>query len=136
MYDIRPMRPDEEAEVRRLFRLAHSRRPDQAKQFYFLNPTLVAVRSDGKIAGHASMAVDNQMVCWLRDTVVNPRMQGQGIGGQLMDARIAVATELGCRVFIGAVDPDNTPMQQILQRRGFHACQTMHDGRQLWVRSE
>jgi glucosamine-phosphate N-acetyltransferase len=63
---------------------------------------LVAVVSDGKIAGTTTLLVEQKfihgggLVGHIEDVAVGPDFEGQGVGSTLVRAGIAKAKELGC----------------------------------------
>ena len=117
---IRPMRPDEEATVRAIFRACHPDYETKGPLWFFAHPTLVL--DEGEILGWTSFTLsptDRGYVAYLMDTCVRPDVQGKGYGRQLFDARQATVVGLGAVDSVGVAAPHNEPMNHLLESRGF-----------------
>ena len=115
------MRPDEDAQVRDLFRLAHPDYPPRGPMWFFAHPTLVVTAGD-RVVGLTSFTFSPMPAgyfAYLMDTAVHPDYQGRGVGKMLFDARLDLAWTLGAVQCIGIAAPHNKRMNRMLESRGF-----------------
>jgi putative acetyltransferase len=128
MIEIRPIRPDEVAEAKRLiFKVAHEifREPlpleesiakysaqgklgemDNVQRNYFDNGgTFLVLRVDGRIVGTGAIRYLEDGVCEVKRLWLLIEYHGQGLGYRLMTELISIARGMGYRVMRLETDP-------------------------------
>lgn len=133
---IRPMLAADEKAVREILALCYPTFPTPAESWYFANPTLVAVEGE-EIAGFASFTVTvmpgfgrtmyGQHVC------IHPNHRGKGLASILHQARLDVARDVECNIFIGVAQPTNKAMVKIFEESGLHQCVPGSEDSYLYV---
>ena len=130
---IRPMLPDEDKQVRELYRLCHPKWPERPPQFYFAYPTLVAVDGD-RIAGSTSFSCSfpttpaigtASTIMYGHDVCVHPDYRGTGLGMALAEARLAIARDVRAELFLGFTWDENDGMRRIFEKQGMHVHTTI-----------
>jgi predicted GNAT family acetyltransferase len=71
----------------------------------------------GRVAGFATMRVEEGGVMYLRDAFTSPELRGQGVCSKLVAHQVRAARELGCRIAV--VQANCRTLAPILARRGF-----------------
>ena len=86
-------------------------------------PVLVAEDDGGAVVGWASYGPFRPKLGYSRtvehSVYLSPAAQGQGLGGQLLEALIAQATAEGYHLMIGVVDAENDGSLRFHERHGF-----------------
>lgn len=135
---IRPMRfPDDDKSVRAIYAFCYPALGDLEESWFFANPTLVAVDHDENVMGFASFTVTTMpgfgKAMYGAHLCIHPDHRGKGLASQLHRARIDVARDLGCAMFIGVAHPDNAGMVRIFEESGAHACVPGPEGSMVYV---
>ena len=115
------MRPEEEPDVRAIYRAAHPGWEEPPALWYYAHPTLV-LEVRGTPLGFTSYSIgpdERGLVLYGADVAVLPFFQGQGYGRVLADERLRYGRDVGATRFLGATQPDNAPMLAILRGQGF-----------------
>jgi GNAT superfamily N-acetyltransferase len=117
--EIRPLRfPDEVAELQTLVAICHPTRKARDDDWWFVHPTIVAVH-DGALVGYASLSIQAMMhMLMLMDCGVSPSARGGKLGRRLMQYRLDLGREFGCKQALGAVAPENVAMRRIAAEVG------------------
>ena len=125
---IRPMLPEEDRYVRKIYTLCHPKWSSRPKRWFFACPTLVALERD-EVIGSTSFFLSypppsllpdggDRFIMWGHGVYVHPDHRGRGIGLQLCEARFRTARTLGIEFFIGMTWPSNKPMIHIFEQQG------------------
>lgn len=123
----RPMRPEEEAQVRAIFAACHPDWVPRMPDWYWAYPTLVIER-EGGVVGFTSGSLSfgtTGLTLFGNDVCVAPAWQGHGLGWALAEARHAMGRAFGATMFVGFTAVGNQAMRRIFQRQGLHACQAL-----------
>lgn len=92
-------------------------------------PVLVAVSSDGVVAGFASYGVFNARPGYRRSVEhsvhVAAVFRGQGLGGRLLEALEARAREAGVHTLVGLIDAENVGSIRLHKSCGFTHAGTL-----------
>jgi GNAT superfamily N-acetyltransferase len=121
---IWPMLPGDVDQVRHLAVLCG--RPERPKNWFFANPTLVAMEGERRVIGFTSYTVTLipgfGQTLYGQDVCVHPGHRGLGIARELHRARLQIARDIGATVFMGVTHPAQTAMVRILEESGMHRC--------------
>ncbi len=120
---IRPMRPDEEPQVRALAAVCHPGSEPFPEPWYFAYPTLVAVDESGEVVAFANYGLNldanGKLGIFLQDTCVAPHARGQRLASRLMEARLDIGSQMGAHYAMASAEPGNDAMRKVLARHGF-----------------
>lgn len=79
--------------------------------------TLVAYR-DGRAVGMGRIVGDGAVICYVQDLIIRPEVQGQGIGGLILETLIDFVKKIGY--------PGTTVMLDLMCARGREAFYEKH----------
>ena len=83
--------------------------------------TLLVDVEDGQVVGFGGVEVARAFThADLFGPLIAPGYRGQKLGGELLDASVAIAVEQGRRSVVGSVGPRNVSGRLLLEQRGFH----------------
>jgi len=119
---------EDEYAVRVLHALCHPGAVDRPLGWYIAHPTLV-VTENLTLIGYTSCTVvlipGFGQTMYGMDVAVHPGHRKKGVAARLHQARLALARDIGVRVFMGATsDPG---MAKVLMDAGAHACLPVGD---------
>ncbi len=137
---IRPMLPDEDEQVRAIYRACHVGWPERPAMWFEAHPTLVLrVKGDvvgrtaggnpihtTELVGYTSYSVVMQPdVCPDGEVMIGygidikPGYQGKGYGHDLIAHRLSIARAVGAKLFVGHAAPNNHAMIALFEHDGF-----------------
>jgi ribosomal protein S18 acetylase RimI-like enzyme len=94
---------------------------------FAIYPTLVA-ELDGVIAGYTQFCLTPDGILHSLAIRIGAAYKGQGVGSELMEAKLRLARAAGAHTHIYAVAKDGeVALKKILDRLGMHACLTRGD---------
>ena len=119
------MRPEDEEQVREIYKECHPGLAERPPFWYFAHPTIVFILA-GRLVGFTSFTLTVMpgfgSTLYGMDVCVRPGFRGQGIADDLHDMRLAIGKLLGATTFMGVTNKNNIKMATILRRAGAHVC--------------
>lgn len=140
---IRPMRTDEDEQVRAIYRACHTGWPERPAMWFEAHPTLVMVLGN-EVVGYTSYSLVMQPnICPDGEVMmgygidIKPGHQGKGYGHDLIAHRMNIARAVGAKVFVGHASPKNAAMIRLFEHDGFkHYGEDLAfypDGTPMWL---
>src|SRR5689334_329358 len=114
---VHPLEPNVLLATKHLHRLCH---PEAS---WPPAPNILVARADDEVIGYAGWMIHEGppygKAMYNQDTAVHPSWRGKGVGHLLMEERLEVAQEEGCRAAFGITTADNRPMVALLEGHGY-----------------